>query len=49
MVELSSEDSQPDPDDFLCVLSVDGSFNQQGSGVGAILKGLSGDVIPLAI
>jgi len=42
MVELSSEDSQPDPDDFRWVLSVDEFFNQQGSGVGVILEGSSG-------
>jgi len=39
MVELTSKDSQPDPNDFQWVLSVDGSSNQQGSGVGVILEG----------
>jgi len=37
MVELLSEDSQPDADDFCWVLSIDGSSNQQGSEAGVIL------------
>jgi len=39
MVELSSKDTQLDPNDFQWVLSVDRSSNQQGSGVGVILEG----------
>jgi len=45
VAELSSEGTQPDGDHFQWVLSVDGSFNQQGSGVGVILEGLSGLLI----
>jgi len=39
MVELMFESSQPDPNRFQWVLSIDGSFNQQGNGVGVILEG----------
>jgi len=45
MEELSSEDPQPDPNDFQWVLSVDGSSNQQGSDVRVILEGPSGLLI----
>jgi len=49
MVELSFEDSQPDPNDFRWVLSVDRSSNQQGSGVGVILEGPIGLLIEQAL
>jgi len=39
MVELSSKDSQSNPNNFQWVLSVDGSSNQQGSGVEVIIEG----------
>jgi len=39
MVELSSKDSQPDPNEFQWVLSVGGSSNQQGSEAKVILEG----------
>jgi len=38
MVELSSKDSQLNPNDFQWVLSMDGYSNQQGSGVGVLLE-----------
>ena len=38
LVELSSDDTQLDPNDFQWVISVDGSSNQQGSGVRVILE-----------
>ena len=41
MVELSPEGSQPDPNDFQWILSIDGSSNQQGNGAGVILEGPS--------
>jgi len=41
MVELSYEGPQPNPNDFQWVLSVNGSSNQQRSGVGVILEGPS--------
>ena len=48
-VELASADPQPDPLDFQWVLSVDGSSNQQGRGVGVILEGRSGLLIEQAL
>jgi len=39
VVELSSEATHQEGADFKWVLSVDGSSNQQGSGVGVILEG----------
>jgi len=45
MVELLSKDSQPDPNDFQWVLSVDGSFNQQGTEAGVIIEGPNGLLI----
>jgi len=36
-IELSSEAARVEGDNFLWVLSVDGSSNQQGSGAGVIL------------
>ena len=45
MVELSSEATRVEGDDFRWVLSVDGSSNQQGSGVGVILEGPNGVLI----
>jgi len=45
VVELSSEAIQVDGGDFQWVLSVDGSSNQQGSGVGIILEGPNGLLI----
>jgi len=49
MVELSSDDTQLDPNDFQWVLSVDGSSNQQGRGVGVILEGSSRMLIEQAM
>jgi len=49
MVEFASEGPQPDPNDFQWFLSVDGSSNQQGSGAGVILDGLSGLLIEQAL
>jgi len=49
MVELSSKDSQPNPNDFQWVLAVDGSSNQQGSGAGVILEGSNGLLIEKAL
>ena len=49
MVELLSKDSQLDPNDFQWVLSIDGSSNQQGSGVGVILEGPSRLLIKQAL
>ena len=45
VVELSSEASRVEGDDFRWVLSVDGSSNQQGSGAGVILEGPNGVLI----
>jgi len=45
VVELSSETMQSARDDFRWVLSVDGSSNQLGSGVGIILEGPNGVLI----
>ena len=44
-VELSSEATRVEGDDFRWVLSVDGSSNQQGSGAGVILEGPNGMLI----
>jgi len=49
MVELLFNDSQPNPDDFHWVLSVDGSSNQQESEDGVILEGLKGLLIEQAL
>ena len=49
MVELSSKDSQLDPNNFQCVISVDWSSNQQGSGAGVILEGRNGLLIKQAL
>ena len=49
MVELSSEATQPDGNDFQWVLSVDGSSNQQGSSDGVILEGPNGLLIKQAL
>jgi len=49
MVELSPKGSQPDPNDFQWVLSVDGSSNQQGSEVRVILEGPSELLIEQAL
>jgi len=45
VVELSSTAIHQDEGDFQWVLSVDGSSNQQGSGVGIILEGPNGLLI----
>ena len=45
VVELSSEATRVEGDDFRWVLSVDGSSNQQGSGAGVILEGPNGVLI----
>ncbi|XP_068498135.1 uncharacterized protein [Phaseolus vulgaris] len=45
VVELSSRTAQNAKDDFRWVLSVDGSSNQLGSGVGVILEGPNGVLI----
>ena len=45
VVELSSEATRVEGDDFWWVLSVDGSSNQQGSGAGVILEGPNGVLI----
>jgi len=45
MVELSSKDTHPDPNDFQWVHSVYGSSNQQESGVWVILKEPNGLLI----
>ena len=49
MVELSSKDSQPDPNDFQWVVSVDGSSNQKGSRAGVILEWPNGLLIEQAL
>ncbi|XP_068503767.1 uncharacterized protein [Phaseolus vulgaris] len=49
MIELSFEDSQFNLNDLQWVLSVDGSSNQQGSGVGVILEGPRGLLIEQAL
>jgi len=49
MVELSSKDSHPDPNGFQWVLSVNGSSNQQGNGVGVILERPNGLLIEQAL
>jgi len=45
MTKLSPKGSKPDPNDFLWILSVDGSSNILGSGVGIILEGPNGVLI----
>jgi len=45
MVELTSDGSQPNPNGSQWVLSVDGSFNQHGSGDRVILEGPNGLLI----
>ena len=45
VVELASEATRVEGDDFRWVLSVDGSSNQQGSGAGVILEGPNGVLI----
>jgi len=45
VVELSSKDTHHEEPEFRWVLSVDGSSNQQGSGVGIILEGTNGLLI----
>ena len=45
VVELSSESTRVEGDDFRWVLSEDGSSNQQGSGAGVILEGPNGVLI----
>jgi len=45
VVELSSEVTRVEGDDFRWVLSVDGSSNQQGSGAGVVLEGPNGVLI----
>ena len=49
MVELSSADAHQEESNFRWVLSVDGSFNQQGSGAGIILEGPNGLLIEQAL
>jgi len=49
VVELSSTATHQEGGDFKWVLSVDGSSNQQGSGVGVILEGPNGLLIEQAL
>ena len=49
VVELSSAATHQEGADFKWVLSVDGSSNQQGSGVGVILEGPDGLLIEQAL
>jgi len=49
VVELSSVATHQEGADFKWVLSVDGSSNQEGSGVGFILEGLDGLLIEKAL
>ena len=49
MVELSSDDTQLNPNDFQWVLSVDGSSNQHWSGADVILEGPNGLLIEQAL
>jgi len=49
VVELSSEATHQEGADFRWVLSVDGSSNQQGSGVSVILEGPNGLLIERAL
>jgi len=49
VVELSSAATHQEGADFKWVLSVDGSSNQQGSGVGVILQGPDGLLIEQAL
>jgi len=45
VIELAFGGPHPDPRSFQWILSVDGSSNQQGSGVGVILEGPRGLLI----
>jgi len=45
VVELLFGGPNPDPKGFQCILSVDGSFNQQGNRAGVILEGPNGLLI----
>ncbi|XP_068503982.1 uncharacterized protein [Phaseolus vulgaris] len=49
VVELSSAATHQEGADFIWVLSIDGSFNQQGSGAGVILEGPNGLLIEQAL
>jgi len=49
VVELSSTDAHQEEANFRWVLSVDGSFNQQGSGACVILEGPNGLLIEQAL
>jgi len=50
VVELSLGSAQQEEEvSFKCVLSVDGSSNQQGSGAGVILEGPNGLLIEQAL
>jgi len=49
MVELSSVATHQEGASFIWVLSIDGSSNQQGSGVGVILEGPNGLLIEKAL
>jgi len=42
MVDIAPKDFEPNHNDFLWILSVDGSSNLGGSGAGIILEGLNG-------
>jgi len=49
VVKLSSATTHQEEADFRCVLFVDGSSNQQGSGAGVILEGPNGLLIEKAL
>ncbi|XP_068486668.1 uncharacterized protein [Phaseolus vulgaris] len=49
VVELSAADAHQEEANFWWLLSVDGSSNQQGSGVGVILEGPNGLLIEQAL
>ena len=49
MMKLSPKDSEPDPDDFLWILSINGSSNLQGSGADIIFEGPNGVLIEQAL
>jgi len=49
MIELSSKESQPNPNNFQWVLSMDGSSNQQRSETRVILEGPNGILIEQAL
>jgi len=42
MTKLTPKDSKPDRDDFIWILSVDGSSNLRGDGAGIKLEGPNG-------